>query len=146
MFVPNANALAGAIVHPSRRGRALAIVNAGSLSLLPLACRWGPSWQHISAGVFTFVGVALLSLAALGILALKLPRDIVVNAPATLKERLAIVGQRRPLTVLLVTTVWAIGAYTVYTYISPFLSLSTGLSPASTDSSSPCLVPRRSAA
>ena len=31
---------------------------------------------------------------------------------------------------LLTTTIWAIGAYTVYTYISPFLSFSTGLSPA----------------
>jgi len=34
-----------------------------------------------------------------------------------------------------VTTVWAIGAYTVYTYISPFLSLSTGLSRPRPDSS-----------
>jgi len=98
LFVPNANALAGAIVHPSRRGRALAIVNGGSLSLLPLACRWGRRGStsrlafHVRGRSTPFLGGAWHS-------RLKLPRDIVVNAPATLKERLAIVGQRRPLTV-----------------------------------------------
>jgi len=131
LFVPNANALAGAIVHPSRRGRALAIVNGGITVAVAVGVPLGAVVAVHLGWRFTFVGVALLSLAALGILALKLPRDIVVNMPATLKDRLAIVGQRRPLTVLLATTVWAIGAYTVYTFISPFLSLSAGLSPAS---------------
>jgi predicted MFS family arabinose efflux permease len=39
-----------------------------------------------------------------------------------------VIGHPGPLAVLLTTMVWATGAYTVYTYISPFLSAGTGLS------------------
>ena len=129
LFVPNANALAGAIVHPSRRGRALAIVNGGITVAVAVGVPLGAVVAAHLGWRVTFVGVAILSSVALAILALKLPRDIVVNTPATLGERLAIIGRRRSLTVLLATTVWAIGAYTVYTYISPFLSFSAGMSP-----------------
>ena len=75
LFVPNANAWAGAMVHPSRRGRALAIVNGGITVAVAVGVPLGAVVGAHLGWRATFVGVALLSSVALAILALKLPRD-----------------------------------------------------------------------
>lgn len=129
LYVPNANALAGTLVHPSRRGRALAIVNGGITIAVALGV---PAGAFIGAHLgwrFTFLGVALLSVFALLVLAILLPRNVTGSSAASLVERFAIVRLPDALPVLLTTAIWATGAYTVYTYVSPFLSASTGLSP-----------------
>jgi predicted MFS family arabinose efflux permease len=129
LYVPNANALAGTIVHPSRRGRALAIVNGGITVAVALGV---PAGAFVGARLgwrSTFLGVAALSVLALLVLASRLPRGVNGSPATSLMERLAIVRLPNALPVLLTTAVWATGAYTVYTYIASFLSASTGISP-----------------
>ncbi|MDB5995084.1 MAG: transporter [Pseudomonas sp.] len=128
IYVPGANALAGAIVRPEKRGRALAIVN-GGLSIavafgVPLGALLGDRWGWR----ITFAGVAVLATIATAGLMFGLPQGIGVGLPtATLKERL--VTARRPviLFTLLVTTVWATGSYTLYTYLALFIAHATHL-------------------
>lgn len=127
LYVPNANALAGTLVHPSRRGRALAIVNGGITVAVALGV---PAGAFVGAHLgwrLTFVGVAVLAAAALLVLTVRLPRNMQGSAPASVRERLAIIAYPGALGTLATTTLWATGAYAVYTYVSPFISVSTGL-------------------
>ena len=50
LYVPNANALASALVEPSRRGTALSIVTGGTSVAVALACRSAHSLATASAG------------------------------------------------------------------------------------------------
>ncbi|BAI75594.1 putative major facilitator superfamily MFS-1 (plasmid) [Azospirillum sp. B510] len=128
LFVPNANALAGVLVPPSERGRALSIVTSGlSLAIVfgvPLGAIVGDTlgWR------MTFVGVALLSVVAVAGLLVGLPRAIGSNVPVVgLGARLAALRNpavRRPLAV---TTLWAMGPFTVYPYLAPYLQRVAGL-------------------
>ncbi|MFZ6644584.1 MFS transporter [Undibacterium sp. TJN25] len=128
LYVPGANALASAVVAPERRGTAIAIVNGGlSVSIafgVPLGALIGDrlGWR------ITFAGVALLAvIATIGLIA-GLPRSIGTGlSTATLKERIRTAGQPVILLTLLVTTLWAMGSYTIYTYLALFISKATQL-------------------
>lgn len=129
LYVPNANAFAGTLVHPSQRGRALAIVNGGITVAVAIGV---PAGAFVGAHLgwrWTFVGVALMSVLALIILAMLLPHDAPGSPAASIAARLSIIRRPNVLWVLLTTMLWATGAYTVYTYVSPFLSASADLSP-----------------
>jgi predicted MFS family arabinose efflux permease len=128
VFVPGANALASAIVEPARRGRAIAVVNAGITVALALGVPLGSVIGQHAGWRMTFAGVAALSaVAAAGIFA-GVPRAIGDGIPtATLRERLAVAGRPAVLATLAATTLWATGAYTVYTYMSPLIMHLTGL-------------------
>lgn len=128
LYVPSANALAGTIVHPSRRGRALAIVNGGVTVAVALGVPAGAFLGAHFGWRSTFLGVAGLSFIAWLVLALRLPRGKGATHAASLFERLAIVRLPGALPVLLTTAIWATGAYTVYTYVALFLSVSAGVS------------------
>jgi predicted MFS family arabinose efflux permease len=128
LYVPNANALAGALVRPERRGAALAIVSGGTTIAVALGVPLGSiigarfGWRAMFAGV----GVLAL-IATLGLLA-GLARDVGAKLPATgLSERLGVIRQPGVLRTLLVTTLWATGAYTVYTYIASLLYATAGI-------------------
>jgi predicted MFS family arabinose efflux permease len=128
LYVPNANALAGALVRPERRGAALAIVSGGTTIAVALGVPLGSiigarfGWRAMFAGV----GVLAL-IATLGLLA-GLARDVGSKLPATgLSERLGVIRQPGVLRTLLVTTLWATGAYTVYTYIASLLYATAGI-------------------
>jgi len=128
LYVPNANALAGALVRPERRGAALAIVSGGTTIAVALGVPLGSiigarfGWRAMFAGV----GVLAL-IATLGLLA-GLARDVGSKLPATgLSERLGVIRQPGVLRTLLVTTIWATGAYTVYTYIASLLYATAGI-------------------
>jgi predicted MFS family arabinose efflux permease len=55
-------------------------------------------------------------------------RDIADRLPvARLRERLDVARQPAVLIALLVTMLWATGAFAVYTYLAPFLSRAAGL-------------------
>lgn len=127
LYVPNANALAGALVEPARRGRALAIVNGGITVAVAVGVPLGAFVGAHLGWRATFVGVAGMAVLALAVLAINLPRNLTASPPASLRSRLAIIAHPGAFPVLLTTTVWAIGAYTVYTYISPFLTVATGI-------------------
>jgi predicted MFS family arabinose efflux permease len=122
LYVPGANALAGAVAGPAQRGKALAIVNGG----ISIAIAFGVPLGALIGGRLgwrmTFACVAGLALtAALG-LVLGLPAAIGRGLPvASLRERLLTARQPVILLTLLVTTLWGTGAYTVYTYLAPFV-------------------------
>jgi predicted MFS family arabinose efflux permease len=123
LYVPSANALAGALAAPAQRGRALAIVTGGISAAVALGVPLGAFIGGHFGWRATFAAVALLSTAALGGLLFGLPRGVGTGLSiATLHDRLHLVRQRGVLPALLTTTLWATGAYTVYTFISPYLS------------------------
>lgn len=128
LFVPNANALAGVLVPPSERGRALSIVTSGLSLAIVFGVPLGAIVGHTLGWRMTFGGVAVLSVAAAAGLLVGLPRAIGSSAPvAGLRERLTALGNpevRRPLAV---TTLWAMGPFTVYPYIASYLHQVTGL-------------------
>src|SRR5271154_5538308 len=128
LYAPNANALAGALVSAERRGSALAIVSGGTSIAVALGVPLGSmvgvkfGWRAMFAGV----GVLAL-IATLGLLA-GLARDVGSRLPvAGLSESLGIIRKPAVLRTLLVTTLWATGAYTVYTYIASLLYAAAGI-------------------
>jgi predicted MFS family arabinose efflux permease len=128
LYVPGANALAGAIAGPERRGTALAIVNGGiSIAVafgVPLGALVGDrlGWR------MTFAGVAALSAAATAGLLFGLPRATGAGlSTATLRERIHTARKPAILMTLIVTTLWAMGAYTIYTYLALFVTQTTQL-------------------
>ncbi len=128
LYVPNANALAGSLVAPERRGRALAIVNGGTTMAIAFGVPLGASiGDHLGwRATFATVGV-MAGIAALG-LKFGLHRGVgVVTHVVGLRERIAVVRTPGVLPALLITTLWATGAYTVYTYIAPLLDAATGI-------------------
>ncbi len=129
LYVPNANAVASALVAPSHRGRALAIINGGITVAVAVGVPAGAFVGAHFGWRATFLGVAALTSMALAVLAIRLPQDIAANPPAGIAARLAVITLPGVLPTLLTTTLWAMGAYVVYTYVSPFLSLTTGLPP-----------------
>src|SRR6267143_1489737 len=76
----------------------------------------------------TFVGVAVISAAAgVGLLAGLPARAGAGMVTATLRERVRVMRQPRVAPTLLVTTAWAVGTYTVYSFIASFLAMATPL-------------------
>lgn len=122
LYTPNASALAGAMAAPERRGRALAIVNGGLSLAVALGVPLGAFVGLRFGWRMTFVGVAVLALAAVAGLLTGIPKGMGSGlASTTLRKRLEVLRQPSAVLALLVTTLWALGGYTVYTYISPFL-------------------------
>lgn len=123
LYVPNANALAGAIAGPEKRGQALAIVSGGMTIAIALGLPLGSLIGHALGWRATFFAVGGMSLiAAAGIYAgvnKDAGREIRV---AGLAERVKVATSPAVLKPLLVTAFWAMGAYTAYPFIAPYLS------------------------
>src|SRR2546423_13770709 len=73
LYTPNANALAGSLVPPERRGRAIAIVNAGLTVAIAIGVPLGAGAGNRLGWRVAFVGVAGMSAAAVLGLASGLP-------------------------------------------------------------------------
>jgi len=128
VYIPAANALAGTLVAPQRRGRALAIVNGGTTIAIALGVPLGAFIGAHFGWRMTFAGVSGLALLAVIGLGHGLERLSGANLHvATLAERITVVRQPAMLKALLMTTLWAMGCYTVYTYLSPLLAASAGM-------------------
>jgi predicted MFS family arabinose efflux permease len=129
LYVPGANALAGAIVSPEMRGRAISIVNAGITVAIALGVPLGAIVGHRLGWRMTFAGVAGLAAIATAALGIGLPKDIGEGIPtATLADRIAVARRPIVLFTLLTTSLWATGAYTIYTYLAVYLSAVSSLS------------------
>jgi predicted MFS family arabinose efflux permease len=128
LYMPSANALAGALVAPERRGRALATVSGGITIAVALGVPLGATIGHALGWRMTFACVGVLStLVTLGVM-IGLRRDIGANIPpATLSERLAVARDPAVLMTLLTTMLWAVGIWTIYPYLAPFLAHSAGI-------------------
>jgi predicted MFS family arabinose efflux permease len=128
LYVPNANALAGVVVAPERRGTALSIVTGGTSIAVALGVPISALIGHGFGWRLTFVAVGALSILATAGLLFGLDREVGAGLPvATLRERIAVVRQKPVLLTLLVTLLWATGAYTVYTYLAVFLASETAI-------------------
>lgn len=128
LYVPNANALAGAVVAPEKRGWALSIITGGTSIAVALGVPASALIGHGYGWRLTFVLVGTVSGLATIALLFGLARDVGAGLPvASLRERIAVVGRTPVLLTLLVTLLWATGAYTVYTYLVVFLASETGL-------------------
>jgi predicted MFS family arabinose efflux permease len=128
LYVPSASALAGVVVSPQRRGTALAIVTGGSSIAVALGVPLGAIIGHAMGWRMTFVGVGILGSLAVAGLLFGFPRSVGagIGAP-TLRERLAVIQQPPVLAALLVTVIWGTGAYTVYSYLVPYLTRVVGI-------------------
>lgn len=125
-FMPAASAYAAATATPERRGRALSIIYVGltmsTVVGVPLGVLVGQRFGWRS----TFVGVFFLAvLAVAGIWRVLSPAP--AGQTATLSERLAVARRPEVLGVLVQTALALAGAFTVYTYLAPFLGRAAGL-------------------
>lgn len=127
LYLPNANAVAGALVPPDQRGRALAIVNGGGSVAIALGVPLGAILAMAGGWRTTFASVAVLgAIGSIGLL-FGLPKSFGQNFPtATLGQRLGVARNPAVLAALLSTTLWATGAYTVYTYIAAYVGTTLG--------------------
>jgi predicted MFS family arabinose efflux permease len=119
LFVPAANALASTLVPTRFRGRALAVVNGGTTIAIALGVPLGALLGNRFGWRMTFAAVAMISVAATAGLIVGLPRGIGA-APncITVRQRLAVARQPAVMVALLMTTLWATGSYTLYTYLA----------------------------
>jgi predicted MFS family arabinose efflux permease len=128
LYTPSASALAGALVPLEWRGRALAIVNGGFSVAVALGVPLGALIGNRFGWRMTFVGVAILAAAAAGGLLVGIPRGAGAGlSAASLRERVAVIRQPAAFSALLVTTLWGLAGYSVYTYIAPYLATVVGL-------------------
>ena len=128
LYVPNANALANALVEASHRGTALSIVTGGTSVAVALGVPLGALVGDHFGWRVNFAAVGVLALIATAGLLSGLPRNIAERLPvASLRERLDVARQPAVLLALLSTMLWATGAFTVYTYLASFLARAAGI-------------------
>ncbi|WP_315838379.1 MFS transporter [Bradyrhizobium prioriisuperbiae] len=129
LYLPNATALAGALVPSQQRGRALAIISGGSSLAIVLGVPLGALIGHALGWRMTFGGVAILAAIATAGLMIGLPGDIGAALPvASLRQRIDVARRPAVLAAMLVTVLWASGAYTLYGYLATYLAAAAGIS------------------
>jgi DHA1 family purine base/nucleoside efflux pump-like MFS transporter len=122
LYVPNANALAGTLAGPARRGRALAIVSGGMTIAIALGLPLGAIVGHAWGWRATFLAVAAMgATACIGILAGVSRHDGGAAAVASIADRIGVVKQPQVRRLLAVTLLWSVGAYTSYPFIASYL-------------------------
>lgn len=130
LFMPAANGVAATIVPPAQRGRAIAVVIGGLSIALALGVPIGSMIGGLAHWRVAFVFIAIAG--AIGVVGLVagLPRDL-PRGSATLSDRLAIGRRPDVLLALAVTFLWAMGVFSLYTFIAPFLTRAIGFQAAS---------------
>lgn len=123
VYIPSASALAGSLVPPEKRGRALAAVNGGITVAVALGVPLGAVIGNMLGWRTTFAGIGFLTaIVTIGVMS-GLPRNIGTDLPvASLAERLAVGRQPNVLLTLLTSTIWAMGIWTIYPYLATFLA------------------------
>lgn len=125
VFTPGATLVATVLTPPEQRGRAVATVFGGlSLALVlgvPVGSLLGEPLGY--QGVFALVA-AVSVIAAMGV---RLGLPLVPAPPVVgLRERIAVAGDRQVLLVLGITVLTCVSVFSVFNYVSPLLSASTG--------------------
>lgn len=128
LYMPNANALAGSVVHIDRRGRALATVHAGITIAVAVGVPLGAMVGNHLGWRATFLGVGALAALVLIGLSVGLPRTIGSDLPvASFAQRKALVRQPMVLWTLATTTLWTTGSWSIYPYLAPYLAQGAGI-------------------
>jgi len=123
LYVPAANALAGAVVGAEKRGRALAIVSGGVTIAIALGLPIGAVVGHALGWRATFAMVAAMGVTAIVGITVGIDRNAGSGLPvAGLRDRFGVVGQSAVRRLLAVTLFWSVGAYAAYPYVAPYLT------------------------
>ncbi|MEK9279839.1 MFS transporter [Bradyrhizobium sp. ISRA442] len=123
LCMPTALGVSVAVASPERRGRAVALVTSGITVATVVGVPLGNFVGSLFGWRATFAMVALLGTVALAGLLFGLPRGLPRNT-ASLAERLAVARHGNVLIALLITILWALGGFTVFTYFAvPLKSL-----------------------
>jgi predicted MFS family arabinose efflux permease len=123
LCMPTAIGVAVAIASPERQGRAVSMVISGITVATVVGVPLGSLIGNQFGWRATFALVAVLGAIALAGLLFGLPRGL-PRATATLGQRLAVARHGAVLYALATTALWAIGGFTVFTYLSvPLRSL-----------------------
>jgi predicted MFS family arabinose efflux permease len=117
LCMPTAIGVAVAIAPPERRGRAVALVTSGITVATVVGVPLGSLIGNAFGWRATFGLVAVLGAVALAGLLFGLQRGL-PRTTATLGQRLAVARHGAVLYALATTTLWAIGGFTVFTYLS----------------------------
>jgi DHA1 family putative efflux transporter-like MFS transporter len=127
VFMVVALTVAVKISHPEKQGSAIAKVLLG----FNLALILGVPLGRIIAGSYDwkiiFTGIGVLSLLAMLILLFTIPKSE-GEAPVPIREQLALLKSPRILVALSISFFWILGYTILYTYITPFLLIVTGMS------------------
>lgn len=130
LYVPGANALAGVIVPANKRGRALAIVSGGMTIAIAFGLPLGAVIGHAFGWRATFLAVAVMGGIAMVGIASGVRSDAGSGiAVPSLSERLQVARQGTVVRLLGISLFWAIGAFTAYPYIAPYLIAVLDLGP-----------------
>jgi DHA1 family purine base/nucleoside efflux pump-like MFS transporter len=125
-YTPAATLFATALRPPAERGRTVAIVFGGLTVALALGVPAGSLLAGSLGyrGVFGLVAVVSLAMAV----AARMWLPLMAGAPAVpLRERFAAAADRRVLMVLAVTVFGVVATMSVYIYVVPLLTVTTGL-------------------
>jgi len=117
LCMPTALGVAVAIASPERQGRAVALVISGITVATVVGVPFGSLIGSHFGWRATFALVAVLGAIALAGLLFGLPRGL-PRTTATLGQRLAVARHGGVLAALATTMLWAIGGFTVFTYVS----------------------------
>jgi predicted MFS family arabinose efflux permease len=117
LCTPTAIGVAVALASPERRGRAVALVTSGLTVATVIGVPLGTMVGNQFGWRATFVMVAALGAVALAGVLYGVPRGL-PNSPATLGARLAVARHPGVLYALATTVLWAIGGFTVFTYLT----------------------------
>jgi predicted MFS family arabinose efflux permease len=117
LCMPTALGVAVAIASPERQGRAVALVISGITVATVVGVPLGSLIGNHFGWRATFALVAVLGAIALAGLLFGLPRGL-PRTTATLGQRLAVARHGGVLVALATTMLWAIGGFTVFTYVS----------------------------
>ncbi|MDM0057511.1 MFS transporter [Variovorax fucosicus] len=123
--------VATGLVAPERRASAIAIMFTGLTAATILGVPAG-AWLGLHFGWRSaFWAVAVIGVVAFVVLALFVPRDAKIGAPATaLRDELAVLARPQLWLGLAITVLGFAGLFVVFTYIQPLLTRVTGLSDA----------------
>ncbi|MBP1904589.1 DHA1 family putative efflux transporter-like MFS transporter [Paenibacillus turicensis] len=122
-----AMAVATRLVEPEKRGNAIGIILMGLSSSLVLGVPIGTFFSELFGWRLLFIFIGLLSLLPWLIIFKKVP-SIKEEEKVTLKIQLAILGNSKILTALVITLLYIGGYATLFTYITPFLQATSQLS------------------
>ncbi|TYL99259.1 MFS transporter [Bradyrhizobium rifense] len=117
LCMPTALAVSVAVASPERRGRAVALVTSGMTVATVIGVPLGNLVGSLFGWRATFAMVAMLGAIALTGLLLGLPRGL-PKSTASLAERLAVARHGNVLIALLITVLWALGGFTMFTYFA----------------------------
>lgn len=125
LFMPSANSVGALLVAPERRARAIAAITGGLTVAVAFGVPLGAWIGSFSSWRTAYALVGASGLLAVAGLLIGLPRDL-PRGSATLGQRLAVAGRPEILAALLVTFLWATGAFSIYTYITPLAARTGG--------------------